>query len=126
VFSQFQRVFQDRDTRPSAEELAATHQLVAAAAAIYQTEKERTTAIMPLLSKLIGYDLINVRNEDQSISDGVAISNCSGKSATVALAEKKNELGTGGSDPTIQGALSYRKTWIQKSVRHGPLSVLNR
>ncbi|KAF8593038.1 hypothetical protein BDV93DRAFT_549651, partial [Ceratobasidium sp. AG-I] len=76
----------------------------------YKTELSssgRTAALVPGLNKLLGTKLFN-REVAGAKPDG-SISAANG--APCLVVEMKNEVGMGGCDPCIQGAISYVKSW---------------
>ncbi|KAG9120965.1 hypothetical protein FRC07_003280, partial [Ceratobasidium sp. 392] len=84
--------------------------LLNASPAIYSKEigpNGRDIAIRGHLSTLLGFAMDSV-DLNGAKPDGV-VSGSNG--AVYMMIEVKNEIGTGGSDPTIQGAISYVKHW---------------
>lgn len=80
---------------------------------IYGKEKPRETAIKKLLAGLIGEQLSEV-NKLGVTPDGMIIGN---RGTCCVLVEMKNEIGAGGSDLSVQAAVSYSKFWGDDSVR---------
>ena len=98
-----------------------THEYMSVSAALYRTKPLRREAILTCLIEAIHFGLISVTNADGTSADGSFVaSTADNYLARLGFHELKNEVGSGGSDPTIQGSLSYRKTWISDNVRCVP------
>ncbi|QRV85642.1 WaaY domain-containing protein [Ceratobasidium sp. AG-Ba] len=90
--------------------------LLSASPAIYGKEtgtNGRDKTIRGHLSELLGFAMDSV-DLNGAKPDGV-VSGSNG--AVYMVIEVKNEIGTGGSDPTIQGAISYVKHWGAETKR---------
>jgi hypothetical protein len=100
-------------------------ELCASATEIYATEQERWNAIKPKLELLLdGKIEDNVKAKastsngngstgSRAAADGVIRSTAAGHEFFHAVFELKNEIGTGNSDPSVQGAFSYRSYCAQ-------------
>ncbi|KAF8592728.1 hypothetical protein K439DRAFT_1379042 [Ramaria rubella] len=85
--------------------------LFQASAEMYSEEKYRTAEISKHLKNLV-YGTIAPVIADKVVSDGVITAVYGVTHAYLGILEVKNEIGTAGSDPSIQGCLAYRKYWI--------------
>jgi len=67
----------------------------------------------PPLKYLLGMDLTTVIACSGAKCDGtvMALSACQSEKGWVMLVEVKNEVGTGGCDPSIQASEAYLKYW---------------
>jgi hypothetical protein len=103
-------------------------ELCASATQIYASELERWNAIKPKLQLLLhGRIEDNVKADPskkstgktstgRAAADGVIRSEAAGHKFFHAIFELKSEIGTGGSDPSVQGAFSYRNYYSQRKV----------
>ncbi|CAG8797599.1 7021_t:CDS:2, partial [Racocetra fulgida] len=78
---------------------------------IYRSEPERQQVFNEKIRELFGEELRVIHLDD---NDGVLECNVRSKSVLRLLVEIKNEIGTGGCDPTVQGGASYAKYYTQK------------
>ncbi|KAG8920637.1 hypothetical protein FRC02_000790 [Tulasnella sp. 418] len=111
VFTDFKAALKKKDFEPTDEESRLVDRLSCAASILYPIEEERSLAIKPILSELIDAPLITMTSIGKAQSDGVVITNRGHHVAIRAVLEMRNEIGTGGCDPSIQGACSYRHYW---------------
>ena len=79
-------------------------------------EQKRWDVLRPILRELLG-ELTDTPRSGISL-DGWVITTVKGTTGygIVAMAELKNEIGTGGSDPNIQGAYYFLKLWARDEV----------
>ncbi|CAG8693359.1 5268_t:CDS:2, partial [Funneliformis caledonium] len=83
------------------------------AAKHYKIENQRREVLRERLSQKLG-PIILQQYDGKHICDGVAITKVSRLYIGYQLfLEVKNEIGSGGSDPTIQAAIYYRDHWAQ-------------
>ncbi|PVF94281.1 hypothetical protein CPB86DRAFT_818107 [Serendipita vermifera] len=88
------------------------YRLLVAAAETYRSERDRRRAVEKNLTALFGEPIGQIMLDDKSSSNGCIIS-FSGTYWTLRLLiELKNEIGTGGCDPSVQGSYSTRKYWV--------------
>ncbi|GES96999.1 hypothetical protein RCL_jg4125.t1 [Rhizophagus clarus] len=83
---------------------------------IYQNEGVRQKALRPFFTSLFdGIQPISIVTSNGSIDDDVLLTDnvVLGEKAAPILWEYKNEIGTGGKDPSIQGGCGYAKYWAQ-------------
>lgn len=121
AFSQFQHTLADPNINLTADDYINTHKYMSVSAELYPTEPLRREAILTCLNEVIHFHLISVTNADGTNADGSVVApTADNYTARSGFHELKNEVGSGGSDPTIQGALSYRKTWISDEVSWVP------
>jgi hypothetical protein len=83
---------------------------------IYGTEEGRWNVIKPLLQVILGAPIEHKKTATGAASDGVICSQVAGRQVFRAIFEIKNEIGTGGCDPSVQGAFSYRNYYSQRPV----------
>ncbi|KIO17611.1 hypothetical protein M407DRAFT_38925, partial [Tulasnella calospora MUT 4182] len=110
IFSRFQTLIQGDGFDPLPEDVVAAFDLMEAAADFYETEAHRLNAITPCLAKLLARKF-----HGTSGFDGVTFSETAAKDIPLLVMEAKNEVGTGGSDPYLHAAFSYRKLWVEGS-----------
>jgi hypothetical protein len=118
AFSHFRRTLVDPNINLTADDYSRAHKYMCVSAALYETEALRHDAISTCLSEAVRFSLIPVVNADGTKADGSIVTpTLDNYPATAGIYELKNEIGAGSSDPAIQGSLSYRKTWVSKTVR---------
>jgi hypothetical protein len=111
AFTRFQETFSDRNVVLNADDCAKAHTYLDVSAELYDWEPLRRKAILSSLGEAIGFDFFND-------SDGCIVTpTADNHNAVAAFYELNNEVGTGGSDPAIRGALSFRKKWVTDEVR---------
>lgn len=121
AFSHFQHTLADPNINLTADDYIRTHKYMSVSAALYGTEPLRREAILTCLNEAIHFNLLSVANADGTNADGSVVApTADNYIARSGFHELKNEVGSGGSDPTIEGSLSYRKTWISDDVRCPP------
>jgi hypothetical protein len=121
AFSHFQHTLTDPNINLTADDYIRTHKYMSVSAALYGTKPLRREAILTCLNEVIHFNLIFVANADRTNADGSVVApTADNYIARSGFHELKNEVGSGGSDPTIQGSLSYRKAWISDDVRCVP------
>ena len=103
-----------------AEELAGNeetvHEFMVCSADYYDDEKARQGVVTLLLETLLGHDIADFRNPNETSVDGTILFVQSGTQVPTVLFKLKNEIGTGDADATHQVGLLYRKFWLQKLV----------
>lgn len=106
------------DNRPSADDLRECDELFKLAADVYASEEDRASAMRPQIVKLLDQSINRIEHSDRSKGDGSAIASVGGLNIDmeIALLEFKNEIGSGGKDPTVQGAFTMRKAYVQPEV----------
>jgi hypothetical protein len=111
----------DRQVPP--EFRVAVYEFLEAAAGIYESEKDRD---LPTSEHLRGLFNANIKEivikESRSSNDGCIVTAVHGSEyeALRLLLELKNEIGSGGCDPSVQGPYSTRKFWVATEVCVGP------
>src|SRR5690349_13327243 len=89
--------------------------IISASADKYFNEDKRMNTMREILSKKFGtIALTSYGNGCQC--DGLITAKVGLLDAYIALFEGKNEVGSGGTDPSLQGALYYRDYWSQTVV----------
>lgn len=94
---------------------ALVNDLLEASQAMYPTElgpNSRTQSLRPILEKLLP-PYLGIREAPGTKSDGLITAR---NGAPCMVMEINNEIGTGGSDPTVQGAISYAKYWGENQL----------
>lgn len=94
-----------------------TLDIIRTAAELYDLEKDRVQAMNNVLTKICGA-FTSINNLDGTEVDAIVDVTINGLSqrAALVIGEYKNEIGTGGRDPTIQGGLVYSRYWAQSDV----------
>ncbi|CAB4373929.1 unnamed protein product [Rhizophagus irregularis] len=116
AFSEFLENFEDVNLEISPDIFNWITDFIFAAAEFYDTEDERLEKIRDILSKKWTIDLIEYQKKSGIgySCDGVFMCKIKNKlTAYIAFIEGKNEVGLGGCDPSIQGAIYYRDHWSQ-------------
>jgi hypothetical protein len=85
---------------------------MAKAAVVSTAEEDRRLLTWTALREILGFSLHSERNTDRSLPDGVHTIEIGTIGVCVLVIEVKREMGEGGSDPTIQVSISFRKNWI--------------
>ena len=79
-------------------------------AELYDTGLPRQKAISTSMNAAMRFDLLDFKNADGTILEcSIVTPTADNHNAIAGIFEFKNEIGTGGSDPTIQGSLSLGK-----------------
>ena len=93
-----------------------TTEYMKAASAIYASEEERRAALTPLLCDILNVNIQMILNKDKTNPDGIVEMALGILLFMIFLKEDKNELGDGGSDPSMQNGLSTARCWAQDTV----------
>ncbi|CEL53119.1 hypothetical protein RSOLAG1IB_11251 [Rhizoctonia solani AG-1 IB] len=112
VFDRFRELIDSTKFDATPEQLSSTLSLIKASQDLYALEggeKGRTAAILPLLNSVLDCS-ISATEIPRNKSDGTVQTR---NGAYTLVVEVKNEIGTGGSDPSVQGAIAYAKYWGQ-------------
>ncbi|CAG8681579.1 24933_t:CDS:2 [Cetraspora pellucida] len=115
VFSQFLRDYRNEDLEMGREHYEWTLEFINGMAEIYRSEHGRSIVFKEKIRKLFGEELRTISLEDDSRNYGVLESNVFSKSVLRFLVEMKNEIGTGGCDPTVQASASFAKYYTQET-----------
>ncbi|CAJ0642998.1 10712_t:CDS:2 [Entrophospora sp. SA101] len=86
---------------------------------IYQNETKCQKALRPFFAFLFnGIRPVSIVTDNSAIVDDVLLTDNTdfGEKAAPVIWEYKNEIGTGGKDPTIQGGCEYAKYWAQTDI----------
>ena len=103
---------------------SATHSLFHSSAMLYIDKAERLKAISIFIDKAIGYMISSLYIPGVKASGAYRVL-CDDIYALVALKEIKNEIGTGGRDPSHQCGMGFRYYYAQENVCPSlPCSVL--
>jgi len=92
-------------------------QYMQATSANYPDERSRRKILNPILSRVLNFHLQVIENDDETKADGTLEGFVQQSALLFLLKEDKNELGDGGSDPSIQAGLSAARSWVQSKVR---------
>ncbi|GBB83306.1 hypothetical protein RclHR1_10030001 [Rhizophagus clarus] len=120
VFGQFLIDYRNHKLNVPAERYVQVQEFCNKAGQIYQNEGVRQKALRPFFTSLFdGIQPISIVTSNGSIDDDVLLTDnvVLGEKAAPILWEYKNEIGTGGKDPSIQGGCGYAKYWAQLQVR---------
>ncbi|CUA67434.1 hypothetical protein RSOLAG22IIIB_03080 [Rhizoctonia solani] len=112
VFDSFQGRIASDTFAPTALQLSNILPLLTASQKIYDSEPGpdgRTAALTHLLEQILTFDILEV-SMPKTKSDGL-ITEADGPH--LMFMEVKNEIGTGGCDPSVQGAIAYVSYWGQ-------------
>ena len=94
-----------------------TIEYMKAASAIYTNEEKRRDKLMPLLSRILNFDIQTIMNTDKTIADGVVEQLIWWGRILLLVEEDKNEFGDGGCDPSTQAGLSGGRCLAQERVK---------
>ncbi len=121
-FAKFLRIAREDnveiDLKP--EVYSATHSLFHSSAVVYDDEARRVEATRMFLEEAIGHKIPahDVTGKQTSMKfDSACTVPCGSLFALAALKEDKNEVGTGGCDPSHQCAMGFRSYYTRKEVR---------
>ena len=87
---------------------------------MYEKEDHQKPAIFPHLATTLSIGIMKIVNQDLTSLDGAILLTLMGdihEMVALLLAEDKQEIGEGGSDPPIQAGLSMIRFWDQDNVR---------
>jgi hypothetical protein len=117
VFGEFVRDFENESMQISDNVAKVTMEVIDAAQEFYDSENDRVKAMNRPLSKIFGA-MPRILNADNSEIDAIVSMQPDGlnQEAALAVIEYKNEVGTGSSDPTIQGDIVFGRYWSQDEV----------
>ncbi|KAG8901058.1 hypothetical protein FRB99_005580 [Tulasnella sp. 403] len=116
VFWQFHKLANDQSSTPTPEDVNAAFSLMVVASTVYETETLRLNAVLPEIQNLLGRSLHGTLGSYPYRLDGIIQTGHLGRDAPLLVIEAKNEIGTGQSDPAVQGSFSFRKLWTQDSL----------
>ncbi|KAI9435242.1 hypothetical protein BJY52DRAFT_1197709 [Lactarius psammicola] len=88
-------------------------------AVVYDDETSRIEATRVFLEEAIGHPIPALDATGEQITlrfDGACTASCGNLSVMVALKEDKNEVGTGGCDPSHQCAMGFRSYYTRKEM----------
>lgn len=112
AFENFARRYHGSE-KPVDEREAAVHEFLVHSAGYYENKKARLTRARPLFRTLLGCELLEVENHGGSYAAGTIL--YSTAQAIIGIRfphfELSNEIGTGGTDATLQAGLLNRKFW---------------
>ncbi|KAF9084454.1 hypothetical protein BGX27_003808, partial [Mortierella sp. AM989] len=117
VFGKFLRDINDRNLPISDERIKLTEDFLWKSADFYRNGNKRLNAIMETLGYIIGDIVYAVCASTEARSDGVLVTSVGSQRAYRMILAGKNEIGTGGCDPTIQIAQCYRTYWSQDNTK---------
>ena len=88
---------------------------------LYASKCERRDALLPILKELLGRAIIPGNSSESGCNgDGICMTKVEmggvGVSALLMLWELKNEIGTGGCDPSVQASFSFTRWWSENYV----------
>ena len=121
AFADFHRNLRTRrDLDIPSEYYRAVSSFLVASCALYPSKRARQNALLPFLKFLCGHTIGSGQLSDGSSSDGISITKVKlGSVETMALLlllELKNEIGTGGCDPSTQASFSFTRWWALNDV----------
>ncbi|KAG8946281.1 hypothetical protein FRC04_011911 [Tulasnella sp. 424] len=117
VFSAFQANIQNPQFKPKPNDVVAAFDLIQAASRVYPSEDDRLKQMKPLLSDLLSHLIGGLAAGDKIRPDGVVMLHIDQVGDIPLLVmEAKNEIGTVGSDPDIQGSFAFRKLWAENAL----------
>jgi hypothetical protein len=112
VFNKFLQDSTNSTVSTSSKRLESIVKFMDAAAALYPNENARQHAIRPFLEDLIGCKFISIQTDNGAHIDDVSSVN----EFCPLMAEYKHEIGTGGTDGTIQVSFGHAKWAAQQRV----------
>ena len=117
AFAKFMRAISDdtADTNLKAEDYSAVHSLFHRSAAVYRDEALRSNAIRVFLNNAIHHRITTLEVPGMK-ADGACQVLCGNLYALAALEEEKNEIGTGGCDPSHQCSFDFRLYYAKDNV----------
>lgn len=118
VFAQFRAKLADTEMIVPDDIVRDTASLLRSSSAIEVSEQPRTQQSRTLLSKILKQSFLQAVNLDRTSADHIALCGDTtvDEMAAVAIVEETSELGTGGSEPSVQGSFSYIKFWVDETV----------
>ncbi|CAG8682321.1 10353_t:CDS:2, partial [Dentiscutata heterogama] len=114
VFGKFLNDYENETLEIPSDIYTWTQDLIDGATKYYELECNRAKAFGERLSERI-IPIIVQQYKGKRACDGLAFVKVENFLAYQLFLEVKNELGSGGCDPTVQGAIYYRDHWTQKS-----------
>jgi hypothetical protein len=117
-FAKFLRAVRDENigVNLEAEDYSAVHSLFHASAILHKNEGVRTQAVRVFLDKAIRHQASKIEVEGMKADGGCEVL-CGDQYVLGELEEHKNDMGTGGCDPSHQGGLDMRVYYARPEVR---------
>lgn len=115
AFSQFRKNCANPKVEPSAIDYANAHAYAQCSMELY-SDSERRTVSLYLLAESLGNNWITRTHNDGTAPDGSFLTFTCKKTITKCFLDYKHEIGTGSSDPIIQGGLYHRSHWAANEV----------
>jgi hypothetical protein len=116
IFSRFHELLNEAPSQITEEFLLRTQDFMAKASVVCAAEEDRRLITWECLNELLDLSLSTERNPDGSLPDGVYAVPVRGIRSCLVIIEIKREMGEGGSDPTNQVAISFKKVWVSGDV----------
>ncbi|KAJ7596060.1 hypothetical protein C8J56DRAFT_1043162 [Mycena floridula] len=120
VFAQFRAKLRSPISPTLPFELRAkTAEMMRFCSGIQIMENPRTEPTRSVLSRILESPLLKSVNVDMSAADHVVLSLKTkvNQMAALVIVEEKGELGSGGSEPSVQGTFSWLKFWVAELVQ---------
>jgi hypothetical protein len=117
AFAKFMRSISDDtvDINLKPDDYSAVHSLFDRSAVVYGDEASRSDAIRVFLNQAIHYRIETLEVPGMK-ADGAYKVLCRNLYALAAIEEEKNEIGTGGCDPSHQCSLDFRLYYAKENV----------
>src|SRR5258708_11173142 len=122
VFTTFTSIYNDRAREIPLCTQEEIFELCQASSELYQTgeksrsEDKRFKTLLPIYTRMLDESMPTVVADDSQADAVITTRTSDGLLLLRGLFEAKNEIGAGGSDPNIQGCLSYIKYWSMDVV----------
>lgn len=114
VFSEFQTHLGNEELKPTADQVRNALKLLEIGQKVFRTENHRVAELYPILSSLLLLPVEGSPSYFRYQPDGLIFTRRDNNDAVpILVLETKNEVGTGGCDPEVQCAFSYRKLWCE-------------
>ncbi|CAI2193690.1 1883_t:CDS:2, partial [Funneliformis geosporum] len=116
TFGQFLEDFRNADLVVPSDIMEWVIDIISAVTDRYTIEDERMDTMREILSKKFGTISVISYERKGCKSDGILTTKVGIHDAIMVIFEGKNEVGSGGTDPSVQEAIYYRNYWSQSSA----------
>jgi hypothetical protein len=116
VFLEFHSKVQEMSVEIPADFQLKVYSFLTKASVIYPDERRRREAVDHLLAQILAFPIMATQLLDGTSNNGCITIPTGFRNALLLLLETKNEVGTGGCDPSAQAAYSTRKFWVNEKV----------
>jgi hypothetical protein len=116
VFQQFIDRINDPEFKSDIETIASVSKLMSTTMELFSSESDALSALRPILSGLLGPDLVQMPSKASHAQDALIHKRIDGMDVPLVCFEYKLALGQGNCDPSVQAAHSVREFLVKDQV----------